>query len=75
MAASACIPAPVFAVILYHGERPWPLPTILGPAYRLPPDMASIGLLDFSYTLVDLGAIPDAGIYPMIPSCRPACWS
>jgi hypothetical protein len=54
------IPAPVFAVILYHGERPWPLPTILGPAYRLPPDTASIGLLDFSYTLVDLGAIPDA---------------
>jgi hypothetical protein len=53
------IPAPVFAVILYHGDRPWPLPTVLGPAYRLPPDMASIGLLDFCYTLVDLGAIPD----------------
>jgi len=42
------IPAPVFAVILYHGDRPWPLPTVLGPAYRLPPDMASIGLLDFN---------------------------
>jgi len=54
------VPAPVFPIVLYHGARRWPLPTSLSDAYDLPPDLVAQGLLDFRYTLVDLGAIPDA---------------
>jgi len=54
------VPAPVFAVVLYHGARRWTLPTALAEAYDLPADLVGAGLLDFRYTLVDLGTIPDA---------------
>lgn len=53
------VPVPVFAVILYHGIDRWSLPTSLGAAYGLPAEMVGAGLLDFSYTLVDLTTIPD----------------
>jgi len=54
------VPAPVFAVVLYHGARRWTLPRSLAEAYGLPAELAAAGLLDFRYTLVDLGAVPDA---------------
>ncbi|EWY38962.1 hypothetical protein N825_10485 [Skermanella stibiiresistens SB22] len=53
-------PAPVLAVILYHGTAPWPHPPTLGDAYGIPPDILAAGPLDFGYTLVDLSVIPDA---------------
>jgi len=53
-------PAPVFAVVLYHGARRWTLPMSLAEAYGLPAELVGAGLLDFRYTLVDLGTIPDA---------------
>ncbi len=54
------VPAPVFPIILYHGARRWTLPTSVAEAYDLPADLVAQGLLDFRYSLVDLGAIPDA---------------
>lgn len=66
------VPVPVFAVILYHGIDRWSLPTSLGAAYGLPADMVGAGLLDFSYTLVDLTAIPDAelSVHPELQAGR-----
>lgn len=54
------VPAPVLAVILYHGSGRWPHPPSLGEAYGVPDEVLAAGPLDFSYTLVDLSAIPDA---------------
>jgi hypothetical protein len=54
------VPAAVYAVILYQGARRWTLPTSLSEAYEVSPELIAAGLLDFRYTLVDLGAVPDA---------------
>jgi len=54
------VPVPVFAVILYHGADRWSLPTTLGAAYGMPPEMLAAGPLDFGYSLIDLAALPDA---------------
>ncbi|EWY38095.1 hypothetical protein N825_15660 [Skermanella stibiiresistens SB22] len=56
------VPAPVFAIVLYHGVDRWTLPPTLGAAYGLPEEMLRAGPLDFGYTLVDLANLPDAGL-------------
>ncbi|WP_158047485.1 Rpn family recombination-promoting nuclease/putative transposase [Skermanella pratensis] len=53
------VPVPVYAIILYHGTRPWSLPTRLRDAYGVPGGMVEAGLLDFGYVLIDLETIAD----------------
>ncbi len=56
------VPAPVYALILYHGTGEWNAPSTLSDAYGLPADLAARGLLSFTYTLVDLLTIPDEAL-------------
>jgi len=53
------VPAVVIPIILYHGTEAWDVPQALSEAYGLSPELTALGLLTFTYILIDLCQIPD----------------
>ena len=52
-------PPPIVPILLYHGERPWTLPTRLSEVLGLRPELAT-GMPDYELLLIDLSRLDDS---------------